>query len=306
MRPLTVAVALYGTVALTAPAPPQARLSYLLAQPYPGFLYGPFDDGLTDSGGCVPLYVSSPAVCALIRDEPGWIDLSVQWSGTSPIRLWRRGDELVLLHTRKAPTGANNLPVTADWSPGTDPEQSGDGSVVLDRAHSLGIRVDLSELTHSGPAGVYDLCFQPNFTPQTGVRWADSGDVDCYRFELLEADTDAARLERLRRRAIDRLASFKCSEAAPIVDEMLGLEAESAVAYRLRGIIAELERRQFDAIADYAQAVELLRTAGDPHLHMTREAREQIADGLAGWLLGLQLAQGHSLIGATEQGPACR
>ena len=94
MRLLTAALALCGTVALTAQAPPQARLSYLLAQPYPGFLYGPFDDGLTDSGGCVPLYVSSPAVCALIRDEPGWIDLSVQWSGTSPIRLWRRGDGL--------------------------------------------------------------------------------------------------------------------------------------------------------------------------------------------------------------------
>lgn len=305
MRPLAIGLALWTTAALSASEPPAGRLSFMLVWPYPGPINPFFSDPLTDAGGCEALYISSPEVCTLVRDEPGWIDLSIQWSGSSPIRLRHRGESLVRLHTRKAPAGAGDLGVTANWSPGQDLAQLADADVLIDKSHSLGIRVSLSALTHSRPVGIYELCFQPNFTPETGVQWEFSGDIGCYRFELLDQGSIGARLERLRRKAIDKLVGFKCSEAAPLVDEMLDLDAENTVAYRLRGIIAELDRRQGDAIAEYTEVVTLLRAGRDSNLHMTADTRKQTAEGLEARLLAMQLAQGLSLLGNTSQGPAC-
>jgi hypothetical protein len=241
----------------------------------------------------------------LIRDEPAWIEFGVNWTGEAPLRLSPAGDALVYLIPRRAPKGVTSWPITVRWRPGVGQERGADGSFLVTASRGLSFRIDLSGLTRSLRAGAYELCFRPSLVPPSGARWEDRGDA-CYRFELFEDDSVPTRLELLRRRAIDLLAAFDCAGAAPVVESMLDADAGSAVAYRLRGIIAELERRQGDAIADYTQASHLLRTGGDRALPLTAEQRVHYADNLDDWRIGLELAQGLSLIGADGNGPTCR
>lgn len=290
-----------------AQAPPAGppRLTYELDL-YPGDLYGPFRLGNLTEGGCSPLYIPSPREgCALIRNEPAWVKFRVDWTGETPLRLSPAGAAFVHVIPRRAPKGVTSWPITVRWQPGAGQERGADGSFLVSATRGLSFRIDLSELTRSLPAGSYLLCFRPSLVPQSGARWEDRGDSDCYGFELFENDSLPTRLELLRRRAIDRLAEFDCAGATPVIDEMLDLDAGSAVAYRLRAIVAELQRRLGDAIADYTQASHLLRTGGDRALPLTPEQRVDYADNLDEWRFGLERAQVRSLIG-DGNGPVCR
>ena len=88
---------------------------------------------------------------------------------------------------------------------------------------------------------------------------------------------------------------------------MLELHPHSAAGYRLRGIVAELEGREKDAVADYVEASHLLRV-GDTILPLTDIERASTADSLDDWRFGLQIASGAgiSLIRAGGDGPTCR
>lgn len=109
-----------------------------------------------------------------------------------------------------------------------------------------------------------------------------------------------------RRRRGELLADYNCRDLLPVVESMLALDPGNAAAYRLRGIVAELESREMDAIADYAQASHLLRTGGDRFLPQTPEVRAGYADGLDDWRIALELAGGLSLLHADGDGPTCR
>ncbi|MBK5297085.1 MAG: hypothetical protein JJE40_08010 [Vicinamibacteria bacterium] len=294
-----------GVPAAQEPLTGPPRLRYSLVYNYPGDVYGPFHDALTE-GGCSPLYFTSPREgCALIRDEPAWIDFSVYWTGASPLRLAPQGTGFVSLIPKRTPGRVAAWPMTVRWRRGEGQQRDPDGTFRLTAQRGLGFRIDLARMTATSPVGPYLLCFRPNLAPPAGVLWF-AGDVDaCYRFELFDNDTLAARLELLRRRAVDLLADFKCSQAAPVIERMLDLHPRSAAAYRLRGVIAELEGREEDAVADYVEASHLLR-AGDTVLPLTAEQRASYADSLDDWRVGLQMASGLSLIRADGEGPTCR
>ena len=87
---------------------------------------------------------------------------------------------------------------------------------------------------------------------------------------------------------------------------MLAADPNSAAGYRIRGIVAELERRQQDAIADYGLAVSLLRSGEDRWLTMSEDQRPRSAESLEDWLSGMQTAQGHSLLGEGSEAWRCR
>jgi hypothetical protein len=217
-----------------APRASPPRLSYTLGL-YPRDLYVNFQVGSLTEGGCSPLYiVSPPEGCALIRDEPAWIEFIVRWTGEAPLRLSPAGAALVHLIPGGVPNGVTSWPITVRWQPGAGQERGADGSFLVSATRGLSFRIDLSELTRSLPAGAYLLCFRPSLVPQSGARWEDHGDSDCYGFELFENDSLPTRLELLRRRAIDRLAEFDCVGATPVIDEMLDIDGASAVAYRPR------------------------------------------------------------------------
>lgn len=284
------------------------RLSHAIGDLYPPSPSDPrFVLGYLSDGGCSPLYIESPREgCALIRGEPAWVDVGVGWTGPRPLRLQPTHASFLRLVPRLTPRGPSWSSLKVRWQPGPGQERAADGSFEITASRGLRFRVDLAGLTRSLPAGAYDLCFVPNLTPPPGVRWASGPQDACYRFELFEDDSTPARLEVLRRRAVELVGASRCRDAGPVIDAMLDLDAGSAAAYRLRGIVAELERRQFDAIADYAQASHLLRTGGDRHLPLKPDTRARYADDLDDWRLGLELAQGLSLLDPEGSGSLCR
>jgi hypothetical protein len=303
-----LAVVLVTNLQALQVADARPRLYHTTGDLYPRSPTDPrFVLGFLADGGCSPLYIESPREgCALIRGEPAWVDVGVGWTGPRPLRLQPTSAAFLSLVPRRAPRGATWSSLKVRWQPGPGQERAADGSFEIAAGRGLSFRVDLAGLTRSLPAGPYVLCFVPNLTPPPGVRW-DSGAQDaCYRFELFEDDSTPARLEALRRRAVELVGAARCREAGPVIDAMMALDAGSAAAYRLRGIVAELERRQFDAIADYAQASHLLRTGGDRHLPLQPDTRAAFADELDDWRIGLELAQGLSLLDPEGSGSMCR
>jgi hypothetical protein len=64
---------------------------------------------------------------------------------------------------------------------------------------------------------------------------------------------------------------------------MLAVYPVSAVAYRLRATIAELERRVADAAADTLQASELLKSGADRLLIFDEPERQRMGNALKEW-----------------------
>jgi hypothetical protein len=231
----------------------------------------------------------------------------VSWTGPSALRLARQGTAFVSLIAKRTPAGVAAWPMTVRWRPGEGQQLEPDGSFQVTAQRGLSFRIDLTRMTETLPVGPYLLCFRPNLAPPAGVQWSGGDGDSCYRFELFDTDTPGARLELLRRRAVDLLADFRCRDAAPAIDRMLELHPHSAAGYRLRGIVAELDGREQDAVADYVEASHLLRV-GDTILPLTDIERTSTADSLDDWRFGVQIAAGAglSLIRAGGDGPTCR
>ena len=306
-----IAIGFLLVLAAPATAPTQVspeglpRLSYMVHPDYPGEVVAFFGD-LTTWGGCNEVYVPHPSAgCAVMRGEAATLAFGIRWTGSSPLRLMPAGESFVNLIPRVAPQGIKSWPISVRWIPGPGQERNADGSFTILPKRGLSFRIDLSGLARSMPAGEYTLCFRPNLVPQGGVSW-DRGSDQCYRFELIETDTIAAQLELLRRKAVDALADNDCRKTAAIVDAMLEIDQASAVAYRIRAAVAELERRHDVAIAALMQASALLRGGNDRSLAIIPEYRFEIAEALDDRRISIQLAQGLSLLGDASTGYVCK
>ena len=272
---------------------------------YPGDVVAFFAD-LTTFGGCSEVYVPHPSAgCAVMRGEAATLAFGIHWTGTSPLRLMPAGESFVNLIPRVAPHGVKSWPISVRWMPGPGQKRNGDGSFTILPPRGLSFRIDLSGLAQSMPAGEYTLCFRPNLVPPRGVTWDRASDP-CYTFELIETETIAAQLELLRRKAVDALADNDCRKTAAIVDAMLEIDQASAVAYRIRAAVAELERRNDVAIAALMQASALLRGGNDRSLAIIPEYRFEIAEALDDRRIAMQLAQEFSLLGDPSMGYVCK
>jgi hypothetical protein len=240
-----------------------------------------------------------------MRGEAATVAFGIHWTGTSPLTLVPAGEGFVHLIPRVAPQGVESWPISVRWMPGPGQKRNGDGSFTILPPRGLAFRIDLSRLAQSMPAGEYTLCFRPNLVPPGGVTW-DRGIDQCYQFELIETDSVAAQLELLRRKAVDALADNDCRKTAAIVDAMLEIDQASAVAYRIRAAVAELERRNDAAIAALMQASALLRGGTDRSLAIIPEYRFEIAEALDDRRIAIQLAQGFSLLGDPSEGYVCK
>jgi hypothetical protein len=172
------------------------------------------------------------------------------------------------------------------------------------------VGIDLSDIAATAPAGNYEICFTPALAPRAPVRWApESQGNGCHRFWLRDLTNTRLQLESLRRQSIELLAAGRCDEASRLVDEMLALHPASAVAYRLRALVAELQRRVADAAVDLAHASDLLKSGGDRLLIPYEPGRQASGDALRSWSESLSswADPANGLIPSPDDGgPECR
>jgi hypothetical protein len=89
---------------------------------------------------------------------------------------------------------------------------------------------------------------------------------------------------------------------------MLDVHPVSAIAYRLRAILAELQRRVADAALDLARASDLLKSGADRFLIFDEPARQALGDELKDWGEGLSFTDPVNgfLPSPADGGPQCR
>lgn len=255
---------------------------------------------LTD-GGCSPLYVAEPPEgCVQFRGEAAWVELRLSWTGAEPIALVRTAATPVRGTVRRLPDG----PVRVIDFSAFDAQGAAGDRLVLQPGKPLSLRVDLTVADAWAPGG-YQICLTPTFAPPQGIEW-QRWPTSCYQFALLDPLDTSARLEMLRRRSVDLLADLDCDAVKPLVSEMLDLDPFNAAAYRLRGAIAELERRPLDALADYGHVGTLLRSHGDTRINISADQRLVYAENLDDWRIGLENAGGLPLLNPDGLGPVCR
>jgi hypothetical protein len=266
-----------------------ARLRYRIGDFFPSELDSLFPASFLTGGGCMTVYLHGVTTngCPVLRGESSWVNFEIWWDGPRPLQLTRSGDQLLITSARRAPLWQSRaLPMT--WHPTPGVEQTPTG-FVLEPHSRMVVRIDLSDTAATAPAGNYELCFAPALAPGQSVQWAAESD-GCHIFWLREITNTRLRLEYLRRQSIELLSAGRCDDAGGLVDEMLTVHPVSAVAYRLRGIIAELQRRVADAALDTAQAANLLKAGADRLLIFSEPERQRLGDELQSWSESLQFA----------------
>jgi hypothetical protein len=304
LHPLTpvrvVALAMTGLLGLAAPAgaaqqerPAPFELTSEV-RPYYIDLLPQFALGDLVDRDCTALYAPrrEPG-CVYFTGEEFWIHASL--TAKAPIRV--RPDSPGLARADVELDGTPWRRFDLAWQPHRGQQPDSDGYVMLQTGESLTFRTDLSAALGSWTGSVR-VCVSTD-----PLRRRSS---TCWEFVLADGSSTAGQVETWRRRGGAALAAFDCDAAREAAARMLAADPNSAAGYRVRGIVAELERRQQDAIADYAMAIGLLRSGEDRWLTMSDDQRPRSAESLEDWLSGMQMAQGHSLLGEGSEAYRCR
>jgi hypothetical protein len=300
--------------------------------PYPHMVYPSFLLGHMLWDGCSPLYLPGgpDGTCPVFRDEPVGFDASLTYDGPAIVELYRRGSRWVETWIVRA-DGARQ-PVTAETTvvdgsgapvegvillagagsgpphpPPVDPDPEATQPYVPPTVHAR-IHVDLAPVVANLPTGRHTICSELRGVTQPEVALTRH-QPKCVTLTVHEPNSTRARAEHLRRRAIDQLAALRCDDAAATVEELLKVHPASAVGFRLRGTIAELQHRHHAAIFDYTRAIALVRR-GDALLEREGMNVANALEGLASWRDSLQAlleyAPGESLLGRPGERPTCR
>jgi hypothetical protein len=294
-----------------APPGDPPSLRYRIADVFPSEIEFPFPKDLI-GGGCMTEYVRcvSRHGSLMLRGDPSWVNFEISWNNARrPVQLTTTGAELLLVDGREALRLQDGvLPMTWQPTPGVTRTPTG---FVLQPSSRMIVRIDLSDIAATAPAGNYEMCFTPALAPRVPVRWApESQGNGCHGFWLRDLTNIRLQLESLRRQSIELLAAGRCDEASRLADEMLALHPASAVAYRLRAIVAELQRRVSDAAVDLAHASDLLKSGADRFLILPHEpGRRRSAKDLRDWSEGLAswADPANGLIPSPDEGgPVCR
>jgi hypothetical protein len=289
-----------------ADAGEQPRLWYRIGDLFPAEIEASLPKDLI-GGGCMTQHLYGVTVngCPVLRGESSWVNFEISWDGARPVTLKRTRGDLLNAGMRKGPPWSGAAPPMT-WQPTPGVTLTSRGFVLEPRSRMI-VRIDLSELAATAPAGNYEICFAPALVPGGHVRWARESD-GCHRFWLRDLTDIRLRLEYLRRQSIDLLSAGRCDEATGLVDEMLAVYPVSAVAYRLRATIAELQRRVADAAADTLQASELLTSGADRLLIFDEQQRQAMGDALKEWGTSFEFADPvNGFLGPPVDGaPQCR
>ena len=246
---------------------------------------------------CTALYAPGPYQgCVHFQSEDLWLQVSLKARQALRVRPDTPGIATALVELGEPATHAHR--VALEWEPLKGQELDADGYLTLREGQVVLFRSPLSRPLASW-TGRVRVCFSSTANPERQVG------AGCWGFDLLDGSSTAAQLEIWRRRGGAALAAFDCDAARDAAARMLDADKNSAAGYRIRGIVAELERRQQDAIADYAMAVSLLRSGQDRWLTMDDGERVSAAGSLEDWLSAMQAAQGHSLLGDGDDSWRC-
>jgi tetratricopeptide (TPR) repeat protein len=235
------------------------------------------------------------------------VAVNVYWSGSKPLTLYPLHSDLVNVRLRR---GVESVPAprfATTLRPGSAVARGSDGAFQLSGPGGLALRVDLSAAADALQPGEYSVCFSPAIVPDRDIRWVST--EGCFQFTVHEIESPAFQAERLRRLAIELLAQYRCDEASAVTEELLRVHPTSAVAFRIRGIIAELQRRHADAVDDYGRAVQLLRTGGDallyaPGINLAQSASD-LDDQRRAIALLAAVAPELSMLGPAGEAPSC-
>jgi hypothetical protein len=269
--------------------------------------------------------------CPVFRDEPLGFDALVTYEGPAIVELYPRGPRWVDTwlerpdHTRRAlsvdetvvdasgaPVGGvieidGGRPRLPPPLPRLDADPDAPPPYIPPLVHAR-IHLDLAPVVARLRSGPHRICAELRGVTQPELSIARYQPY-CVVFTIQESSSTRARAEHLRRRAMDLLAKFRCDEASSVVDELLQVHPTSAVAFRLRGVIAELQQRHAAAIADYSRAIALLR-GEDTLLDRSGMDVADSARALANWRDSLQLlatyAPDQSLLGPPGDRPSCK
>jgi hypothetical protein len=271
-------------------------------------VYPQFELGYLAGPGCSPLYLAGGVAdgCPMFRDEPAWGELSLRWTGPGLAQVWPRNGRFANAWLedghRRRPLRVDITVTDASGTPAND------GALELADGSEVRVRLDFSRAMASLPRGPHRLCYEltATTTPETPPR----GRPECLPIVVVEPDTVRERAEHLRRKAIDLVAGFRCSEALPVIEDLLRVHPASASAFRLRGIVEELQQRNEAAVRDYSRAIWLLRTGGDHLLSAPGVDFQQSAKDLADWRDSMQtlltFAPEMSMLGPPGERPACK
>jgi hypothetical protein len=299
---------------------------------YPGMVHPSFLLGHLLWDGCAPVYLPGgpDGTCPVFRDEPVGFDAYLTYDGPAIVEFYRAGPrwvetwlerpdgtrrlvaaETTIVDGSGAPAGsvielAAAMPTLPPPTP-LDADSDAPPAYVPPSVHAR-IHVNLAPIVAGLPDGPHKVCAELRAVTQPAVPFVRH-QPECVTLTIRDTSSTRTRAEHLRRRAIDQLAAFRCIDAAATVDELLRVHPASAVAFRLRGSIAELQRRHDAAIADYTRAIALLR-AGDTLLEREGMNVANGVESLAGWRDSLQLLVAHapdqSLLGPPGERPACK
>ena len=265
--------------------------------PYHVTLLPQFAIGLLADRDCTALYAPGPYKgCVYFQGEDLWLQLSLKARQDLRLRPDAPGMATALVEFGDPATHPHR--VALEWKPLKGQTIDADGYLTLREGQIASFQSPLSPALASWTGGIR-VCFSSTAYPE---RQTGAG---CWTFDLLDGSSTAAQLEIWRRRGGAALAAFDCDAARDAAVRMLDADQHSAAAYRIRGIVAELERREQDAIADYAMAVSLLRAGQDRWLTMGDNERSNAVESLEDWLSAMQMAQGHSLLGEGDDAWRC-
>ena len=278
---------------------------------YPAAVLGQFMLGDLTWDGCAPVYLKVKGTfgCPMFRDEPVAFDLRIAWSGPGLLRLFPAGTTWVDVRLRDREGEDVALPVAVRVLADGEAGLSADGGIELNEGTQARLRVNLSPAAAMLTPGPHTVCFDVTAFSDSALQLVQPANR-CVPFTVYETRSRAARAERLRRAAIDLLAEFRCDEAVPVIDALLRVHPRSAVAFRLRGIIAELRRDNAAAAANYAEASALMRPDGDTLLIRGGTDYRASAERLDEWRASVEMlatfAPELSLLGPAEEGLTCR
>jgi hypothetical protein len=289
---MRVTAALVAIVLLGPCLQAQARAPFELTgevHPYHINLLPQFAIGQLVDRDCTALYAPGAYEgCVYFRGEDLWLQASLK--ARQAVRLRPDAPEVATALVELGNPATHRLRIALEWHPLKGQALDADGYLTLREGQIASFRSPLAPVLASWTGGVR-LCFSSMATPERQIG------AECSSFDLLDGSSTAAQLEIWRRRGGAALAAFACDLARDAAARMLDADQHSAAGYRIRGIVAELERREQDAIADYAMAVSLLRSDQDRWLTMPDDERSNAAESLEDWLSAMQMAQGHSLLG---------
>ena len=231
----------------------------------------------------------------------------MRWTGPGLAQLWPRDARWVNVWLED---GGQRLALPA---PVTVTDASGaamlNDAIEMDVGAEVRVRVDFGRAVARLPRGAHRVCYGLSVTtfpdaPQRGTT------RECLPIVILEPQTQRERAEYLRRQAIDLVSQLRCDEALPVIEHLLRVHPSSAFAFRLRGIVEELQQRNEAAVSDYGRAIQLLRTGGDHLLPASGIDPQESARALANWrdsiALLLTYAPELSMLGPLGERPTCR